>query len=366
MSDVKASKNSAYHQAGVDDELAGSLVDWLAKAGSNLPCRSNNPRQGLLDSLPSYGQIQQGVGGFASLFELDCPLTRPCIVTTTDGVGTKVLLALEHGKMAGIGGDLVAMCAGDLFTVGARPLGFLDYYATSKLDQAHFKAVLTGILSALKLCGCSLAGGETAQMPGLYQANHIDLAGFMYGVVDSTMALGAHKVVSGDLLYALPSSGFHANGYSLIRKWLAEAAEPPDADLLDRLLTPTQLYPEITYLVQTLADNTLHSCAHITGGGISGNLPRVLPAGAMAHIDLSALRVPPWMVKFIEGYGQKPWRTFENVFNLGCGMILVVDSQTKERFERPMSELGLPYYLIGEVQIHKGGEAAAQVKFHQS
>ena len=352
--------NSQYQQAGVDDQKSHNLMHWLQQSNpSTQPAATATLRQithlksPLLHQLPTPGELIQGVGGFASMHQINWQnFTNPTLVTATDGVGTKVLLALAHHQLGGIGQDLVAMCANDLFTLGARPLGFLDYYATSKLDEAQFKTVLQGIKAALDICACALAGGETAQMPGLYHDRDFDLAGFIYGIVDHTKALGAHRVQDGDALYALPASGFHANGFSLLRQWLDNTPALNTPELITQLLTPTELYPEVSYLAETTAETHLiHACAHITGGGLSGNLLRVLPPGATARIELSALPIQPWMRTVIETGGEQPWPNFENVFNLGCGMILAVDADQAPTFEQLLKDLNLPSCQIGAVQI---------------
>lgn len=343
-----------YAEVGVDDDRSAKLVEWLQSQSFDHTSQSTtSPLKGqLLARLPSYGALEQGIGGFASMHQLDIKgMKQPCLVTATDGVGTKVLLALEHNQLEGIGQDLVAMCVNDLFTLGARPLGFLDYYATSALDENQFKVILTGISKALKLCGCVLSGGETAQMPGLYDHNHFDLAGFMYGVVDKAQVLGPHRLRDEDVLYALPSSGFHANGFSLIRQWISHNPSL-SYDRIDRLLAPTELYPEVCYLVETWPSSSqmIHACAHITGGGLSGNILRVMPKGARVMIDWSAWPIPLWMREFIEEASQRSWIEFEGVFNLGCGMILAVDQRAQSDFESACQAIGLAPVAVGAVK----------------
>ncbi|MCY4381514.1 MAG: phosphoribosylformylglycinamidine cyclo-ligase [Proteobacteria bacterium] len=370
-------KSDAYLNAGVDDKQSFDLVHWLSaktKNQQNLTPQGlrHDPGAGssLLSSLPTYGQLAEGLGGFASLYALNLQgLNQPHLITATDGVGTKVILASEYDHLQGIGHDLVAMCANDLFTVGGRPLGFLDYYATSRLNQDQFQAVLGGVLAALKECDCVLAGGETAQLPGLYHDGHFDLAGFMFGLVDKKNLLGSHLVADQDLLFALPSSGFHANGFSLIREWLDQRYQTgrvPDT-LITQLLAPTRLYPEMPYLASTLGSGVIHGSAHITGGGISGNLVRILPKGATAHISQSKIPVPTWMANFIQEHGgEKSPFAFEHVFNLGIGMIVLVASGDKEVFTNAMDQLQLPYSHIGKVTMEKGqhdGEPICQ--FHE-
>lgn len=323
-----------YKDSGVDVDLADSLVDWLQKDVS--------PKR-----IP-LGESVAGVGGFAALFRPNFKnLKDPLLVTGTDGVGTKVLLGSEFNYLEGLGQDLVGMCVNDLYTLGARPMWFLDYFATGKLNPNQFKSVLSGIKKAVQHCQCLLLGGETAEMPGLYGDGHFDLAGFVVGVVDGTKMLGPQHVMEGDALIAIQSSGFHSNGYSLIRKWLAE--KPVTAELLGHIMTPTRLYREIPDLLDDLGTSVFHAAANITGGGISGNLPRVLPAWAHAKIDASRLPLLPWMKEFLSSRVSS-WIELEAIFNLGCGMIAVVDQVNSARFEKRALELGLTTVNVGVVE----------------
>lgn len=322
-----------YKDSGVDVDLADQLVDWLKKDES----------QGKIP----LGEVVSGVGGFAALFRPNFKsLSDPILVTGTDGVGTKVLLGSETGYLEGLGQDLVGMCVNDLYTLGARPLWFLDYYATGKLDPIQFKSVLTGIQKSVKNCGALLLGGETAEMPGLYGKGHFDLAGFVVGVVDGKKMLGPKHVKKGDCLISLASSGFHSNGYSLIRKWLSE--KPGSPELLKSLMTPTRLYSEIPDLLDRVGTDIFHALANITGGGISGNLPRVLPPWAKAKINLESLPTPLWMRDFMASHGSTP-ASLEAVFNLGCGMIAVVDSERSSEFLSQAKSLGLDCQLMGSI-----------------
>jgi phosphoribosylformylglycinamidine cyclo-ligase len=274
-----------YSKAGVDIDKADKLVTWLG-----------------------------GDKGFASSYALSRVATNLSgyeLVASTDGVGTKVLLAIEHNQLSGLGHDLVGMCVNDLYCVGAKPLFFLDYYATGELKDLDFKAVLGSIQSALKICHCELLGGETAEMPGLYAKGHFDLAGFVVGIVETEKKLGPHRVKEDDVLIALQSSGFHSNGYSLIRHWIKNDKIAFQSELLN----PTTIYSKIEPMFEHI-----HAAAHITGGGIPGNLIRVLPEGLTAHIDWSNIRCPEWMSAFLP---QEEYEDLKSVFNLGVGMILV-------------------------------------------
>ena len=329
-----------YKQAGVDVDKGDRLVDWLKQSEASPEHR--------------YGRVVSGIGGFSGLFRPNFTgMKDPLLVSGTDGVGTKVLLGIESGLLEGLGLDLVAMCVNDLYTIGGRPLFFLDYYATGSLDEAQFKAVLTGIRRGCALSGAVLMGGETAEMPGLYERGHFDLAGFVVGVVDGTAALGPERVRRGDVLYALESSGFHSNGYSLVRHWLKQRPAKPSAELLAQLMTPTRIYHEIPAILDAVGTSTLHALANITGGGISGNLPRVIPEGLVCRIDPHKLPTPPWMTQFIRESGSTPIAQ-EAVFNLGAGMIAVVDQATCLSFERASATQGLTAHRIGQIESRPG------------
>lgn len=331
------SKN-LYKEAGVDTAKGDALVDWLqAKKSSFI-----HPR--------GLGRVAEGIGGFAGLFSLDISrFKKPSLVASTDGVGTKLLLGLQENLCAGLGQDLVAMCVNDLYTVGATPLFFLDYYATGALDEGQFRQVLGAIKTSCETCGMALLGGETAEMPGLYEKGHFDLAGFVVGVVDEDLRLGPAKVKAGDILVSFASSGFHSNGYSLIRKWLKDRPRP---DLRERLLAPTKLYCEIPELILRHKDS-FHALANITGGGISGNLPRVIPDHLAAVIDKSTLPIPHWMHEFIKSNGSE-FTGVEEVFNLGVGMIAVVAEMGLKDFMSSARELNLDPVVIGQIKASQG------------
>lgn len=334
-----------YKEAGVDVDKGDRLVDWLKESPENVDHR--------------YGRVVSGIGGFSGLFRPNfAGMKDPLLVSGTDGVGTKVLLGIETGLVEGLGLDLVAMCVNDLYTIGARPLFFLDYYATGQLDEAQFKAVLTGIRKGCAQAGAALMGGETAEMPGLYDKGHFDLAGFVVGVVDGAAALGPDRVKAGDLLYAIASSGFHSNGYSLVRHWLKQGSQAPTPTLLSQLMTPTRIYHEIPQILDVLGTDTLHALANITGGGISGNLPRVIPHGIACQVEANALRMPDWMQQFITDHGSTPLAQ-EAVFNLGAGMIAVVAKEGAKAFEHAAAAHGLEVYRVGQT-ASRPGEATVE------
>jgi phosphoribosylformylglycinamidine cyclo-ligase len=350
MSGENVNNNEAtrlYRESGVDIEKADKLVDWLKDGGA--------------DQTTKYGSAVAGVGGFAALFRPDfSKLEKPLLVTGTDGVGTKVMLGCEYDNVKGLGQDLVAMCVNDLYTLGARPLFFLDYYATGALDENQFKDIVTGIKTALSACEAILIGGETAEMPGLYEKGHFDLAGFIVGCVDENKVLGPHRVKNGDTLYALESSGFHSNGFSLVRKWVKE--NTPASEVIEKLLEPTKLYFEIPQLVDKLGVDKIHAAANITGGGISGNLPRVMPKGAECSVDFDSIPVQPWVREFVESNGAQ-LKDVETTFNLGCGMIISVSSNAESEVEQELSTLGLGFKKIGSVSLTGQSNETAKVTF---
>jgi phosphoribosylformylglycinamidine cyclo-ligase len=245
-------------------------------------------------------------------------MREPMLVTCTDGVGTKLLLARELGRLDGLGQDLVAMCVNDLACTGARPLVFLDYLAVGRLEPGEAGALVASIAAACEVVGCRLAGGETAEMPGLYAPGHFDLAGFAAGVVERSEMLGPDRVAEGDEIVGLPSSGLHANGFSLVRALVAAGALPPDPDLL---LAPTRLYARD---LQALAEGgALRAAAHITGGGLPENLPRALPAGLGAELRAGSWQPGPAIAAVLASGRvdeDEAWRTF----NMGLGMCAVV------------------------------------------
>lgn len=333
-----------YKQSGVDIEKADALVDWI-KADKN---KVEN----------KLGSPIAGVGGFAALFQPDfSSLEQPVLVTSTDGVGTKLLLALEKDNLEGIGQDLVAMCVNDLYTIGARPLFFLDYYATGALNGETFKTVVKGIQDACSYCQTSLIGGETAELPGLYEKNHFDLAGFVVGVVDKKKALGPEKVKESDVLISLKSNGFHSNGYSLIRKWLKEKPEAYSKELLQ----PTKLYPIVADLAETFGD-AIHSASHITGGGLAQNLARVMPKGVQANIETAKLPSIQWMQTFL-GHFIEDRSEVEPTFNLGSGMVLIIEASQKDKVLEFCKQQGYEAAEVGQIIAQASSDANPVVNY---
>lgn len=265
------------------------------------------------------GLVAGGQTGFAAAHPLPLGMREPMLVTCTDGIGTKLLLAQELGRLEGLGQDLVGMCVNDLICTGATPLAFLDYLAVGRLEPDTAAVLVRSIAAACAAAGCALAGGETAEMPGLYAPGHFDLAGFATGVVERSEMLGAHRVAEGDAIVGIPSSGLHSNGFSLVRALVAERALAPDPDLL---LAPTRLYVDDLARARD-AGVPVRAAAHITGGGLPENLPRALPEGLRARLKAGSWQ-PGAAVEAVMATGRvdpdEAWRTF----NMGLGMCVIV------------------------------------------
>jgi phosphoribosylformylglycinamidine cyclo-ligase len=330
-----------YKSAGVDIEAGSALVERIK------PIAARTRTAGVL----------AGLGGFGSMFEL--PLDRyqnPILVSGTDGVGTKLKLAIESGIHNTVGIDLVAMCVNDIIVQGAEPLFFLDYFATGKLDVDTAAAVIEGIGLGCELAGAALVGGETAEMPGMYADGEYDLAGFCVGIVEKSKIIDGSKVQAGDKLIGIASSGAHSNGYSLVRKILehskAALSDPfEDSTLGKILLEPTRIY--VRPLLSLLEQVPVHALAHITGGGITENLPRVLPEGISAHIDLTAWEFPA-LFKWLQQQGNVPQADMLTTFNCGVGMIVVVPAEYEQATLRHLEKSGEIAFPIGALAESKG------------
>lgn len=325
-----------YKSAGVDINAGNALVERIK------PIAARTRIPGVL----------AGLGGFGALFEL--PLDRykkPVLVAGTDGVGTKLKLANRAGRHEGIGVDLVAMCVNDIVVQGAEPLFFLDYYATGKLDVDAAAALIEGIGRGCELAGCALVGGETAEMPGMYAIGEYDVAGFCVGVVEKDALLDGSRVRAGDILIGLPSSGPHSNGYSLIRKVLEKSGARLDEEfngstLADWLLEPTRIY--VRSLLQLLKHVRVHALAHITGGGITENLPRVLTDQVQAVIDLDTWNRPP-IFEWLKRTGGIEEGEMLRTFNCGIGMILCVAREDESAALEQLRMTGEDPLVIGEL-----------------
>ncbi|CAI8922127.1 phosphoribosylformylglycinamidine cyclo-ligase [Methylocaldum szegediense] len=330
-----------YKSAGVDIEAGSALVERIK------PVAAKTRIPGVLG----------GLGGFGSLFEL--PVGRykqPVLVAGTDGVGTKLRLAIDTGRHGGVGIDLVAMCVNDIVVQGAEPLFFLDYYATGKLNVDVAASVIEGISKGCELAGCALVGGETAEMPGMYGAGDYDLAGFCVGIVEKEELLDGSRVRPGDKLLGLASSGPHSNGYSLIRKIveregcsLTESLE--SKSLADWLLEPTRIY--VKPLLQLMRQVKIHALAHITGGGITENLPRVLPNGLEAVVDPNAWPSPA-VFRWLQEKGGVDDSEMLRTFNCGIGMIVCVAPEDEANARAVLTAAGETVYGIGEIATAEG------------
>ncbi|HUI77620.1 MAG TPA: phosphoribosylformylglycinamidine cyclo-ligase [Bryobacteraceae bacterium] len=297
------------------------------------------------------------IGGFGAAYQLS-GLRRPVLISSADGVGTKLKLAFLTGRHDTVGEDLVNHCVNDIAVQGATPLFFLDYFAVGKLDAAVAAAVVSGIARGCKQNGCALIGGETAEMPGLYAEGEYDLAGFIVGAAERSGLLAGGKVRKGDALLALPSTGLHTNGYSLARRLLFDRAgygpktvlPEIGASVADALLAVHRSY--LKPIRALIGANLLHGAAHITGGGITDNTPRMLPKGLAASIDAGSWRVPP-LFEVMRRIGNIPDDDYRRTFNLGVGMILAVPARRESKAETILRRLGESPFRIGEVVLHR-------------
>jgi len=331
-----------YRDSGVDIDAGNALVERIKP----LVKRSFRP------------EVMGGLGGFGALFDLSGKYREPVLVSGTDGVGTKLKLAQQLGRHDTIGIDLVGMCVNDVLVQGAEPLFFLDYFATGKLDVDVAAAVVGGIARGCEMAGCALIGGETAEMPDMYPPGEYDLAGFTVGAVEKSRLLDGSKVRAGDVLIGIASSGPHSNGYSLIRRIFERAGRPGDIDLggvtlIDALMAPTALY--VKPILELLGRHELHAMAHITGGGLTENIIRVIPDGLALDIDAATIVLPPvfdWLQR--EGAVSLPemWRTF----NCGVGFVLVVATADVDAVASDLTRMELSHRAIGRVVAAEGSD----------
>jgi phosphoribosylformylglycinamidine cyclo-ligase len=310
-----------------------------------------------------------GIGAFGALFSLDRKRWRdPLLVSSADGVGTKLKIATAMGVHSSVGGDLVNHCVNDILTLGAEPLFFLDYLALGKMDPAVVEQLVEGMSRACRAAGCALIGGETAEMPGFYPPGEYDLAGFIVGAVERKKALGPKRVRAGDILLALPSVGLHTNGYSLARKLVFDQAGlKPETYVAEvgnkigaELLQPHRCY--LGALKNAVARGWISAMAHITGGGIPGNLPRVLPRGVRAEINLGAWPVPK-IFRYLAKLGSVPREDLLATFNLGVGMILIVSETNLRKVESDLKRRREKFYRIGHLAKAKSASAQPDVLF---
>src|SRR5260221_3330765 len=334
-------RSYSYRDAGVDIDAGDALVERIKP----LVKRTHRP------------EVLAGIGGFGALVETPAGYRRAVLVAGTDGVGTKLPLAIDTQLQNTIGIDLVAMCANDGVVQGAEPLFFLDYYATANLDVEVAASVIGGIAEGCVQAGAALVGGETAEMPGMYHGEDYDLAGFCVGVVERDSIIDGSAVQAGDAVIGLASSGPHSNGYSLIRKLIAvagagAATQLAGKTLYERLLTPTRIY--VRSLLQLLRAGRVHGCAHITGGGLTDNIPRVLPAGLEVHLERAAWPRDPvfdWLAQTGNISDAEMYRTF----NCGIGMVIIVPAASATAALERLQQAAEGAPLIGEVRCGEGG-----------
>ncbi len=334
-----------YAQAGVSIEAGNALVRAIA------PLAKATARPGATSEL----------GGFGSFFDPKAAgYSDPLLVAANDGVGTKLKLAIEHDRHDSVGIDLVAMCVNDLIVQGAEPLFFLDYFATGKLENGVATRVVAGIANGCKQAGCALIGGETAEMPGMYASGDYDLAGFCVGAVERGEQLTGDRVVPGDVLLGLASSGVHSNGYSLVRRLAQDkgwklnrpALFDPDRLLIDALIEPTRIY--VASLLPLIREGLIHGLAHITGGGLLENIPRILPEGAHAHVDAD-LWPQPRLMAFLQAQGAIEPEEMARTFNCGVGMVLSVAAGDVEAVTQRLEAAGETVLRVGEIREGQRG-----------
>jgi phosphoribosylformylglycinamidine cyclo-ligase len=344
-SDGQDAQGYTYAGAGVSIEAGNALVRAIA------PLAKATRRAG----------ANADLGGFGGFFDLKAAgFTDPLLVAANDGVGTKLKLAIESGRHEGVGIDLVAMCANDLIVQGAEPLFFLDYYATGKLDNQVATAVVASIAEGCKQAGCALIGGETAEMPGMYAEGDYDLAGFCVGAVERDAVLTADRVAEGDVILGLASSGVHSNGFSLVRRLAADKGWKLDRPalfdqnliLIDALMAPTRIY--VRSLLPLVRERRINAMAHITGGGLLENIPRVLPEGLHAHVDADAWEQPRLMA-FLQAQGNIEPEEMARTFNCGVGMAVVVAEAEVAGVTDALEDAGEQIFRIGHISTGKKG-----------
>ncbi len=334
-----------YKRAGVDVLKADRLIDSLkGKIHSTFNPFVLNP-----------------IGGFASLTEIPKLYKDPVLASSTDGVGTKLKIAFQSGKHDTVGIDLVAMCVNDILTVGAQPFFFLDYYATGGIHEAAYRDIISGICEGCKQSGCALIGGETAEMPSFYKDEEYDLAGFVIGFVDREKIIDGSKIVDGDIVIALPSSGLHSNGFSLVRKVFFEthkysvndSVEGIDGKLYEELLKPTKIY--VKPVQNILGIHKVKGMAHITGGGLPGNIKRIIPEGLMADIHVENPKIP-YIFKLIMKLGGIGFEEMCSTFNMGIGYVMIVDKNDEQTILDKLIQSGEKAFTIGRIQALSGSE----------
>lgn len=342
------SQSLSYRDAGVDIDAGDSLVEKIK------PYAKRTMRPEVLGDL----------GGFGALVEISQKYRQPVLVSGTDGVGTKLKLAFDWNKHDTIGIDLVAMCVNDILVQGAEPLFFLDYFACGKLDVERAASVIKGIASGCEQSGCALIGGETAEMPGMYPDGEYDLAGFAVGVVEKDQIITGRDIVAGDVILGLASNGIHSNGYSLVRKIIDHAQPNLDAELTpsqtlrEAILAPTRLY--VKPILAALKQFSIKGMAHITGGGITENVPRILPDNTVANINTDSWSLPK-LFQWLQQAGQVQMQEMYRTFNCGIGMVIIVDAKEATTIQQFLQQQGETVYQIGTVQARQGNEHQTRI-----
>jgi len=339
--------SEAYKKAGVDIDAGNEAVERMKKHVQ----KTFRP------------EVKTGLGGFGSLFALQS-YQKPILVSGTDGVGTKLKVAFAADKHDTIGIDLVAMCVNDILVQGAEPLFFLDYIATGKLFPEQIESIVKGISEGCLQANCSLIGGETAEMPGMYSGEEYDVAGFAVGVVEEEQLVDGSKISNGDIVIGLSSSGLHSNGFSLVRELFFKQAAYQVTDYLpelgttlgEELLKPTRIY--VKTILELLKQVSIKGMAHITGGGLLENIPRVLPDGLQAEIKLGSWEIPP-IFKGLQKIGNLKKEELYRTFNMGIGYVIIINQQEQELALQLIKELGERAYVIG--RIKEGGEGLVLV-----
>ncbi|MEH6577856.1 MAG: phosphoribosylformylglycinamidine cyclo-ligase [Amphritea sp.] len=347
MSATDNNTSISYKDAGVDIDAGNALVDRIKGVAK----RTARP------------EVMGGLGGFGALCEIPAGYKQPVLVSGTDGVGTKLRLAMDLNKHDTIGIDLVAMCVNDLVVAGAEPLFFLDYYATGKLNIDVAADVVTGIGAGCELAGAALVGGETAEMPGMYEGEDYDLAGFCVGVVEKADVIDGSKVSVGDAIIGLPSSGPHSNGYSLIRKIIevrgADLNEEIDGkSIADALMEPTRIY--VKPLLELIKKSQVNALSHITGGGLLENIPRVLPDNAKAVIDINSWNMPE-VFRWIQRLGNVEAREMYRTLNCGVGMVICVPQDKADEALAILQQAGEQPWVIGQIATAETDEEQVEL-----
>lgn len=336
---------TTYKDAGVDIKKADNVLNRIKK---NI-CSTFNPF------------VLNTIGGFAAITEIPNSYTNPVMISSTDGVGTKLKIAFNANKHDTVGIDLVAMSVNDILTMGAKPFFFLDYFATGHIEEKVYEDVIMGICDGCTLADCALIGGETAEMPSFYRDGEYDLAGFAIGFVEKDKIINGSAIKEGDAIIALASSGLHSNGYSLVRKVLFEVhslkihdtVNGLEVPLSEELLKPTRIY--VKSVQQVLEKYTIKGMAHITGGGLPGNISRIIPNGLGAHLNISSNKVPP-IFTLIQELGNVPFDEMCSTFNMGIGFIIVVDRNEEDAIMRLLRESGEDVFHLGNIRKVSGKE----------